>query len=162
MDIEQAEKRIKILLADKCNCSECLKNKEAMQTLLNVLKEKDKKIASKNRLLQIVGIELNEAETKIEEKDREIEKLKKHNKELLRKLRNRVKEVKELNKYSLYKKEFKTLNEQLKNKDQIIDLMAEYINEIDVSEEICEGKTMCDENCKECIKQYFESKAEKE
>ena len=43
-----------------------------------------------------------------------------------------------------------------------IDLMAEYINEIDVSEEICEGKTMCDENCKECIKQYFESKAEKE
>lgn len=44
MDIEQAEKRIKILLADKCNCSECLKNKEAMQTLLNVLKEKDKEI----------------------------------------------------------------------------------------------------------------------
>lgn len=110
------------------------KDKEAIETVLNMLKEKD----------------------------REIEKLKKHNKELLRKLRNRVKEVKELNKYSLYKKEFKTLNEQLKNKDQIIDLMAEYINEIDVSEEICEGKTMCDENCKECIKQYFESKAEKE
>lgn len=44
MDIEQAEKRIKILLADKCNCSECLKNKEAMQTVLNILKEKDKEI----------------------------------------------------------------------------------------------------------------------
>lgn len=78
MDIEQAEKRIKILLADKCNCSECLKNKEAMQTLLNVLKEKDKKIASKNRLLQIVGIELNEAETKIEEKDEEIDLMAEH------------------------------------------------------------------------------------
>ena len=52
----------------------------------------------------------------------------------------------------------KTIEEQGKQ----IDLMAEYINEIDVSEEICEGKTMCDENCKECIKQYFESKAEKE
>ena len=44
MDIEQAEKRIKILLADKCNCSECLKNKEAMQTVLNMIKEKDKEI----------------------------------------------------------------------------------------------------------------------
>ena len=44
MDIEQAEKRIKILLADKCNCSECLKNKEAMQTVLNILKEKDEEI----------------------------------------------------------------------------------------------------------------------
>ena len=33
MDIEQAEKRTKILLVDKCNCSECLKNKEAMQTV---------------------------------------------------------------------------------------------------------------------------------
>ncbi len=44
MDIEQAEKRIKILLADKCNCSECLKNKEAYETVLNMLKEKDKEI----------------------------------------------------------------------------------------------------------------------
>ena len=64
----------------------------------------------------------------LKEKDKEIEKLNKHNKELLRKLRNRVKEVKKLNKYSLYKKEFKTLNEQLKNKDKIIDLMAEFID----------------------------------
>lgn len=44
MDIEQAEKRIKILLADKCNCSECLKNKEAYETVLNILKEKDEEI----------------------------------------------------------------------------------------------------------------------
>lgn len=54
------------------------------------------------------------------------------------------------------------VQKEIEKKDKIIDLMAEYINEIDVSEEICEGKTMCDENCKECIKQYFESKAKKE
>lgn len=40
-----------------------------------------------------------------------------------------------------------------------IDLMAEYIDEIDLSEYICEEKTSCDENCKACIKQYFETKA---
>ena len=56
----------------------------------------------------------------LEGKDKAIEKLKKHNKELLRKLKNRVKEVKKLNKYSLYKKEFKRLNEQIKKKDEII------------------------------------------
>lgn len=106
----------------------------------------------------------------LKEKDREIEKLKKHNKELLRKLRNRVKEVKELNKYSLYKKEFKTLNEQLKNKDQIIDLMAGFIfQNIDVEEDICDSAYVeCkqelanDITCIKCIKQYFKSKAEKE
>lgn len=118
------------------------KDKEAIETVLNMLKEKD----------------------------REIEKLKKHNKELLRKLRNRVKEVKELNKYSLYKKEFKTLNEQLKNKDQIIDLMAGFIfQNIDVEEDICDSAYVeCkqelanDITCIKCIKQYFKSKAEKE
>ncbi len=46
-----------------------ISNQTAIETVLNMLKEKDK----------------------------EIEKLKKHNKELLRKLRNRVKEVKKLN-----------------------------------------------------------------
>ena len=108
----------------------------------------------------------------LKEKDREIGKLKKHNKELLRKLRNRVKEVKKLNKYSLYKKEFKTLNEQLKNKDKIIDFMAECIelqqaDNIDTTnlEGICKEKK-CKKKCltvdKECIKQYFKSKAEKE
>lgn len=44
-----------------------------LETVLNILKEKDKKIDSRNRLLQIVGIELNEAEIKIEEKDKIID-----------------------------------------------------------------------------------------
>lgn len=133
-------------------------DKEAIKTVLNMLKEKDK----------------------------EIEKLKKHNKELLRKLRNRVKEVKKLNKYSLYKKEFKTLNEQLKKKDKIIeklekeaqkyfeeiikqdraiDLMAECID-VELSSArlgiILNKNVQPLENYKEYIKQYFKSKAEKE
>lgn len=100
--------------------------------------------------------------SELEKKDKEIEKLKKDNKELLRKLRklrNREKEVKKLTKYSLYKKEFLTLNEHLKKKDKIIDLMAEeiskkyYICDLD-----CENK--CNDNYKECWKQYFERKVE--
>lgn len=136
-------------------------DKEAIKTVLNMLKEKDK----------------------------EIEKLKKHNKELLRKLRNRVKEVKKLNKYSLYKKEFKTLNEQLKKKDgiieklekeaqkyfeeiikqaRIIDLMAEQLGGAPTNKNIPNFEKP---NLKECItiftnkedlKQYFKSKAGKE
>lgn len=103
----------------------------------------------------------------LKEKDKEIEKLKKHNKELLRKLRNRVKEVKKLNKYSLYKKEFKTLNEQLKNKDRIIDLTIEeyeYNARINLKD-FCDNelrKNTCIQDCKICIKQYFKSKVEKE
>lgn len=134
-------------------------DKEAIKTVLNMLKEKDK----------------------------EIEKLKKHNKELLRKLRNRVKEVKKLNKYSLYKKEFKTLNEQLKKKDEIIeklekeaqkyfeeiikqdremDLMAETIRKLTISLANYRGSYNEETfnftgNIKD-IKQYFKSKAEKE
>lgn len=51
---------------------------------------------------------------------------------------------------------------ELDKKDKIIDLMAEYINEIDVSEDICEGRTMCDEDCEKYIKQYFAGLVEKE
>ena len=113
---------------------------QAVQTVLNMLKEKDKEIEYYKKqkdydmkfrhelLEQIRCLNLNK-----DEKDRAIEKLKKHNKELLRKLRNRVKEVKKLNKYSLYKKEFKTLNEQLKKKDKIIEIVSE-----EKSEDRCE------------------------
>lgn len=94
-----------------------------------------------------------------EEAIRYLEKLKKHNKELLRKLRNRVKEVKKLNKYSLYKKEFKTLNKQLKNKDKIINLMADWLYKDDTSFGYGKLKNVTTPNE---IKQYFKSKAEKE
>ena len=103
----------------------------------------------------------------LEEKDKQIDKLKKHNDRLLKKLRNRVKEVEKLQKYSLYKQEFSKLNKQLQNKDKIIDLMAETINNHDIDEDICKQmgqKEDCNEfkdkeKCKYCIKQYFENKA---
>lgn len=43
----------------------------------------------------------------------ELDKLKKQNYDLLRKLKNRVKEVRKLGKYSMYKKEFSTLNKKI-------------------------------------------------
>lgn len=57
------------------------------------------------------------------------------------------------------------LQKELKQKDKIIDLMAETINNID--EDICKQmgqKANCNEfedteKCKDCIKQYFENKA---
>lgn len=97
------------------------KDKEAVETVLNMLKEKDREINRKSSNINALQCALHERTEERDRKDNIITKQKKQ-----------------------------------------IDLMAEYINEIDVSEEICEGKTMCDENCKECIKQYFESKAEKE
>lgn len=95
----------------------------------------------------------------------ERDKLKKHNNDLLRKLRNRVKEVKKLEKYSLYKEEFSRLNKQLQNKDKIIDLMAEEISKNiinicpleDYNYDLdCENK--CNDDYKECWKQYFANK----
>lgn len=55
----------------------------------------------------------------------------------------------------------------LKEKEQIIDLMSEIINNNDIDEDICKQmgqKKDCNEfedkeKCKECIKQYFENKA---
>ena len=46
MNIEEAKRRIKILLTDDCNCSECLKDKEAYKTVLAELEKKDKIINS--------------------------------------------------------------------------------------------------------------------
>lgn len=59
------------------------------------------------------------------------------------------------------------LQKELKQKDKIIDLMAETINNHDIDEDICKQmgqKANCNEfedteKCKECIKQYFINKA---
>lgn len=40
--------------------------------------------------------------------------------------------------------------------DKQIDLMADYIGKEDITEIFCDGKIGCDENCKTCVKQYFE------
>lgn len=57
--------------------------------------------------------------------------------------------------------------QEMEQKDKIIDLMAETINNHDIDEDICKQmgqKANCNEfedteKCKECIKQYFENKA---
>lgn len=61
----------------------------------------------------------------------------------------------------------KTVLSMLEEKDKIIDLMSETINNHDIDEDICKQmgqKEDCNEfedkeKCKECIKQYFENKA---
>ena len=56
----------------------------------------------------------------------------------------------------------KKIKEYIEETEQMVELMAKYINKIDVSEDICEGRTMCDEDCEKCIKQYFAGLVEKE
>lgn len=59
------------------------------------------------------------------------------------------------------------LQKELKQKNKIIDLMAETIDNHDIDEDICKQmgqKANCNEyedakECKECIKQYFINKA---
>lgn len=52
---------------------------------------------------------------------------------------------------------------EIEKKDKMIDLMAEYISDLDIDEDICKKQSdnNCDDinrevECKECIKQYFE------
>lgn len=54
---------------------------------------------------------------------------------------------------------------EIEKKDKMIDLMAEYISDLDIDEDICKKQSdnNCDDinrevECKECIKQYFERK----
>ena len=63
--------------------------------------------------------------------------------------------------------DLKNVLSMLEEKEKIIDLMAETINNNDIDEDICRHlgqKENCNEfedkeKCKECIKQYFENKA---
>lgn len=69
-----------------------------------------------------------------------------------------------LEKYETY---IEQLRKELGQKDKIIDLMAETINNYDIDEDVCKQmgqKANCNEyedakECKECIKQYFINKA---
>lgn len=56
----------------------------------------------------------------------------------------------------------KKIKEYIEELEKMVELMAKYIDKIDVSEDICEERTMCDEDCEECIKQYFADLVEKE
>ena len=70
----------------------------------------------------------------------------------------------------VYISELETVLSILEEKDKIIDLMSEAINNNDIDEDICRcmgQKEKCNEfedkeKCKICIKQYFENKAKGE
>lgn len=107
----------------------------------------------------------------LKEKDKKIEKLRNNNKDLLRKLRNRIKEVKKLERKdykSIVTKQGKTLEEraeQLKKKDKIIDLMANSFAEEGFYSEHCQtliDNEICPNDCDKCVKQYFERKVRDE
>lgn len=62
-----------------------------------------------------------------------------------------------------------TQQEEIEKKDKIIDEMVKYISDLDIDEDICMKNVVnteiCNEeysNCKECIKEYFINKVEKE
>ncbi len=65
-------------------------------------------------------------------------------------------------------KKIKSQQEELEKKNKIIDLMANYIDDVDKDDKICSiiGEEVCNTfengilNCIECIKQYFERRVE--
>lgn len=123
MQIEEAKK----ILSDEITALNVghEKYEKAVETLIYYIE------MMHSELDRLEGIEDNTAMLKyeVEKKEAEIYKLRNTNKDLLKKLRNRVKEVKKLTRYSLYKKEFATLNKQLEKKNKVIDKMAEKLVE---------------------------------
>lgn len=83
-----------------------------------------------------------------------LSELEKKEKEILR-LKNLLKEN------EIYKK---NLFDYAEKKEKIIELMARYLDEEDVTEIFCEGKEEkeCISDCTECIIEYFTNKVERE
>ena len=109
---------------------------EVLETVLSMLKEKDKEIEYQKEKRNNQKAEL----AILNEKQKEMNKL--------------------INIVSSYKGMFKKQQKEMKKKDKIIDLMAEEIEKRDIEfTEYCEFKIVCDRNCKHCIEQYFKNKA---
>lgn len=54
-----------------------------------------------------------------------------------------------------------TLLNHLAKQEKLIELMSKSIRASDIDEDICQYEGICNEyECEECIKQYFEKKAE--
>ena len=125
---------------------------EDIEKLLNMLKENSAEIHQKN--------------TELAEKNAEIEKYKKLLADnLARNLNDSIK-AKEKADTDLDDLD-KGWKVELEKKDKMIDLMAEYISDLDIDEDICKKQSdnNCDDinrevECKECIKQYFEREVE--
>ena len=116
------------------------KTKQSIETLLNMLKEKELEIEKYKKLLaDNLAKNLNDSIKAKEKADTDLDDL------------NKGWQV------------------ELEKKDKMIDLMAEYISDLDIDEDICKKQSdnNCDDinrevECKECIKQYFERKVEDE
>lgn len=112
-------------------------NQKAIETVLNMLKEKEAEIEKYKKLLvDNLARELNNSIKAKEKADTDLDDL------------NKGWQV------------------ELEKKDKMIDLMAEYISDLDIDEEICKHQVQafCDNKpegvtldvCAKCIKQYFE------
>lgn len=98
----------------------------------------------------------------------------KEREEILNKMKNKINQLENMNEFQSKDIEKAVdytfeLNKEIEIKDQIIDLMSEMLNNHDIDEDICKQmgqKENCNEftdkeNCKNCIKQYFENKLKK-
>lgn len=113
--------------------------------------------------------EIEKKNTELAEKNAEIERLEKVLDEkyiFVTETRTVYARLMSLDKEDIVKNDLALRNEIYQHiedndkKDKIIDLMAEEINETDRGYiDYCQFKMVCDRNCKECIKQYFERKA---
>ena len=146
------------------------KDKEAIEHILSaykrVLKENEELKQDRNNNYQMIALAQNEALGYMQGYE-DGKKLK----------RSAVANIVENQQYYIIKKQIEKyetyieqLRKELEQKDKIIDLMAETINNYDIDEDVCKQmgqKTNCNEyedakeckECKECIKQYFINKA---
>lgn len=68
----------------------------------------------------------------------------------------------DIHKFTELNPAIETILNCLTKQDKMIELMLEYLNFYGVEDDICTAELSkdCNENCKECIKQYFEKKVE--
>lgn len=143
------------------------KDKEAIEHILSaykrVLKENEELKQDRNNNYQMIALAQNEALGYMQGYE-DGKKLK----------RSAVANIVENQQYYIIKKQIEKyetyieqLRKELEQKDKIIDLIAETINNYDIDEDVCKQmgqKANCNEyedakECKECIKQYFINKA---
>lgn len=143
------------------------KDKEAIEHILSaykrVLKEIEELKQDRNNNYQMIALAQNEALGYMQGYE-DGKKLK----------RSAVANIVENQQYYIIKKQIEKyetyieqLRKELEQKDKIIDLIAETINNYDIDEDVCKQmgqKANCNEyedakECKECIKQYFINKA---
>lgn len=112
-----------------------ISNQKAIETVLNLIKTQQEEIKKKDGQIQVL-----------------MNRTKNLNKECQQHFDNMMDTIKENS-----------------EKDKIIDEMVKYISDLDIDEDICMKNVVnaeiCNEeysNCKECIKEYFINKVEKE